>query len=277
MELLRVDQFQTESTDRVFREPALGHACLLLFFGACGVGFCALPILVGAWGLFAWLPGSICLLAAGLGARGVLGGLLRPHWVVRVRDAGIALHLRSYLNADLPLSDEVVLWIPRSEVAALRPLRRKYQAPSDDGDYTVREALLEIALTQPAPESLRLALERERAPADRRRTHHKVHLVRQTAPDRIEVTWRSPRGVLRPGLKRFLAAAELDYTVAEPAARQTGAWRELDAAGFDDLVLELCEGGDLFTAVRLLRKRHGWSLVDARRFVDELTGGRRAA
>jgi hypothetical protein len=102
-----------------------------------------------------------------------------------------------------------------------------------------------------------------------------VHLVRIVAPDRIEVAWRSPLVVLRPRLARFVEAASVEFTVESEVARRDPPWRDLDTSAFDDLVLERCEAGDLFTAIRLLRDRHGWSLSEAKRFVDELRGDQR--
>jgi hypothetical protein len=277
VQLLSADRFVPESTDRVFREPVLPRIVLLLVFGAIGAGWCALPLVVGPWGLCGWIPGLPCLLVAALPARGVLRGLRGGHWVVRIRREGLALHLRSYLNADLPRGDEVVLWIPRAEIAALHALRRRRRVPHEDGDWVAREEALEIRLTHERTAELERALERERKPANPQRTHHKVHHVRVSAPGRLLVTWRSPHAALRPGLKRALAALAHDYPLEAPAEERIADWRALDPAAFDDLVLDLCEQGDTFTCIRLLRRRHGWSTTEAKRFVDELASGRSAA
>ena len=277
MELLRESEFRCEPTDRVFREGALGRVAVLVIFGGIGAALCALPIVAGAKGFVAWLPGLPCLLAAGLGWRRVVRGLRVDHWAVRLRREGIALHLRSYLNADLPADDEVILWIPRGEVRALRPVRRRLVVAGDDGDDVSHEEVVELELTHDAPETLAAALQRERVPTVRYRTHHMVHLVRLVAPDRIEVMWRSPRGALRPRLARFAETASVEFTVEEAVARRDAPWRALDSKAFDDLVLDRCEAGDVFTAIRLLRDRHGWSLGEAREFVDELRGDRPAA
>lgn len=274
MDLLRPSDFRVEENDRVFREPALGRIFLVVLFGGLGIAWTALPVLAGPAGFFGWLFGLPCLLASALGAPGVLRGLRAGHWVVRLRREGIALHLRSYLNADLPADDPVVLWIDRREIAALVPLRQRKTLPSSDGDATMIETRLEIRLTHARTAELAQALKRERSPGNRGRTHHHSYGVRVSASDRVEVTWRSAHYALRPGLARFLAAAEADYPVEDLRKERLEDWRELDARAFDDLVLERCEQGDHFGAIRLLRQRHGWSTTEARQFVDELTGRR---
>lgn len=276
MDLLRPSDFRVEEHDRVFREPVLGRVFLVALFGGLGIALTALPLLAGPAGFLGWLFGLPCLLAGGLGARGVLRGLRGGHWVVRLRREGLALHLRSYLNSDLPEDDPVVLWIDRREIAALVPLRQPKTLPGSDGDATMVETRLEVRLTHARTAELAQALKRERTPQDRGRTHHHSYGVRVSAADRVEINWRSAHFVLRPGLGRFLAAAEVDYPVQDVERQRLDDWRELDASAFDDLVLERCEQGDHFGAIRLLRQRHGWSPTEAKRFVDELTGRREA-
>jgi hypothetical protein len=277
VDLLTDDAFVPESADRTFREPVIGRIVLLVIFLAIGVGWCALPLVVGPWGFLAWIVGVPCILVSVLPARGVLRGRRGGQWVVRVRRAGLALHIRSYLNADLPLEDAVVVWIPRAEIASLHAVRRKRHMPHDDGDWVAREEALEIRLTHGRTDELAHALERERCPQNRRRTHHKAHHLRVTGPDRLLLTWRSPHAALRPGLKRALEALSLHFPLEAPTDERVVDWRKLEPPGFDDLVLDLCEQGDTFTCIRLLRERHGLSLTEARRFVDELAGGQRAA
>jgi hypothetical protein len=276
MDLLRPADFPLEENDRVFHEPVLGRVVLVLLFGGLGIAWTVLPMLAGPAGFLGWIVGLPCLLVSALITPGVLRGLRGGHWVVRLRREGLALHLRSYLNADLPPDDPVVLWIERAEIAALVPLRQRRTLPGGDGDRTMVEERLEIRLVHARTAELAQALKRERTPRDRGRSHYHAHGVRLAAVDRIELTWRSANFLLRPGLKRFLRAAEVDYRIEDLRASRLDDWRELDARAFDDLVLELCEQGDRFTAIRLLRERHGWHLTEARHFVDELSGRREA-
>ena len=59
-------------------------------------------------------------------------------------------------------------------------------------------------------------------------------------------------------------------SLAEPTLIDFSKPKELGEAEVDVLILELARNGETFAATDLLRKRRGYSLRDAKQFVDEL-------
>src|SRR5262245_44261192 len=109
MRLLRLDEVPTGERDRVFR-----HSSARALFAALAA-LCA----AGGFFLFGWQRGSV--LAYYLAGLTLLGLLVMRHfvlarfqpsnWLVRLCDAGLFVHFRSYLNYHLPQADPTVVFI----------------------------------------------------------------------------------------------------------------------------------------------------------------------
>lgn len=284
MQLLRADEFHPEPDDTVFRERVVGRIVAVMLFTAIGVAWMLAPLarwlVVPAWigWAVAFVFGMPCLLVGALSMRPVWRGLARDHWVLRVRQSGIALCLRSYLNADPARGGTCVAWIPSTEIRCVRRGSVTRHLPEHrSGTRREDETYLDIELTHASTTELVHALAQERANPRPGRAHFSASCIRLARPDAIRVTWRDAHVALRPGLARALDALAASATVADAAPHADVDARLLDEKASDDCVLELCEKGARIEAIQVLRQKRGMDLTSAKKLVDELCSGTRAA
>ncbi len=273
-----------EATDRVVRERALPGVILSLLMG--GVTVVCLMVAaseanvlarlpVGLFGLFfAWVTKSILV--------GSLRGFGKDAWVLRIRDRGLVLKLRSHLNDDLPREDRIVLHIPWSEIESAWSVSGYRETPSSEVGSTRTERLvyIDLQLTHDRTAEVQSALVAERNSPRTRRVHFNNAAVTLPEPDRLRIQLFGAKHLMKPGRKRILAWLGEHIKIDEPLRLNETDWQDLAPSELEDRALSLIEQGDKISAVVLLRQRYGWSLNRTMQFVEELASDdqdRRAA
>jgi hypothetical protein len=111
------------------------------------------------------------------------------------------------------------------------------------------------------------------------RIWHGVHIWRDfpvsiTAEGLIRVQWSGRQTVVTPRLKRALAMLGTHLSVRpEVEACQDFTVPVADQRQMEQRIVELVEQGRLLDATKLARQRYGYSLSEARTFVEQLRGG----
>ena len=207
--------------------------------------------------------------------------LLHSNWVFAYGPGGIWVNLRSYRNHRLKQADTVVHFSFDELEAAQEDIVRRSE-DMGDGTMTWREFSLCLQLRKSNVDRLMQAIASERNLKSTTkllcglitisgRSNHTP--VRVTSTGSVRIMWRSRYDFVRPGLSKVLNRLSKYVHVPESHPGSTEPdWRTLSSQQFDDRILELVEAGETIAAVKLLKLRRGYSVTQARRFVDELTG-----
>jgi hypothetical protein len=265
-----------------FRYRATGPAILfLLFFGialASGIGA------FRAWGaswlgviLLGWVAfwfGLFALLTSSM-----LRARLRPGaWLVRVRNDGVLLKFRSYLNDHFSAHDPTVVHIPFNDIAWCREHRveRTTGERYGPGDRVTRRVrYVEIKTSGAIATELAARLAAERARRGPRRRHvfgtsstSSRHYPVQVSDGVVRIEWD-----VHPNARAFLDAIGTRVAIEQDAksAVDYGSLEHLPKPQQEQRLLELVASGNRIEAIRAARRLYDLSLTDAVRFVDELS------
>jgi hypothetical protein len=276
--ILRVESLRRERGDALARESLLGASVVLALLGLVGLGWALVPLPSVLLRLALGLAGLPCLLVFALMLPSVARAWRRGHWIVLARREGVALNVRSVLNADLPDDEPTVAWIEAGELEGVRLVEELDTVPaSDGGSQPRRSTWLELVLSRGDAGELEAVLQRERRHSGRGRTHFHAYPVEVVAATRVRVAWSTGSVRLRPALHGFLAALGRHQRVLEPVTLREGDWRTRPDEALDEYARELAAAGRRMDALRVLRERRGWELVRAKAHLDALERRSRAA
>lgn len=205
---------------------------------------------------------------------------LRSNWVFAYGPGGIWINFRSYKNHRLEPANTVV-HLSFDEVDFARRETVVMSEDMGDGTMTWKEVSLCLQLGDVHGDQLKQAIDVDRK---RRSTTSLLGGLITTygrsnhAPVRVStnrvarIMWRSRYDVVRPGLGKVLDG--LSKYVQVQAVQPGNSDRDcpLSDKQIDDRILGLVEAGETLAAVKLLKLRKGYSVTEAKRFVDELTG-----
>ena len=264
---------------------AYRHRVWTAALGLAVMGGLALALLYVAWhgGLrfnsrgngippfIGWFAGGVLALLTWAMPYAFLKKRLKPSNWLAIRTAeGLFLKYRSYLNAHFPEEDEQIVFLPYGSINAARLHRRRWLTPSSQGRTRHTSAtFVEFQLRdQREVERLaaKLAAERDtKAPkittwyGSRRRGRYGDYPA-QIAPDgTLAIAW-----AVYPGAKQFLADIADKVEVAD-TTRTDYNWREATSPAEDAAAMTtLGRMGDSFSVIRLLRRKYGLSLTDAK-------------
>ena len=228
------------------------------------------------WGL----TGAFALFLVPMLLGDLLARFRSTNWILWLQPDGLWINLRSYQNHHLD-DAPVVAFLEYREIASAGLQIQSFSTPATSGRGTrtwkVQSLHLRLKHAETQPMRDALAAERKAPPATRnclgvkvssRATHFAVTLP---ADDLIRIAWRGGTGnSLAPRLKHVLQQLALHVEVTEASRQQHGDWRQLSDAEVGDQILALVQTGATFEAVRLLKQRKGYTIAEARRFVDEL-------
>jgi hypothetical protein len=205
--------------------------------------------------------------------------LRSTNWLLRIAPDGLWINLRSYHNRDFAPA-ATVLFLPYPEIAGVSQHAVKRSERTSDGTAAWTDRCLDVRLVDPAPADVATEIAEER-----RRTVPGSHLgglvtsnsrnnhVPVTLPtDRVlRLAWRGRFDFIVPGLTKTLNELGAECTFEEPSVKDVADVKALTSDEIDRLIIECVETGDTFGAVKLLQEHRGFSLRDAKQFVDELT------
>jgi hypothetical protein len=203
------------------------------------------------------------------------------NWLMQIAPDGLWINLRSYQNRDFTPA-ATVLYVSYREIASVKQHAVERSTHTSDGSTTWTERYLDVQLVDPAPEEVGAEIAEER-----RRTIESVHLgglvtskgrsnhVPVTLPtdNVLRLAWRGRFDFIVPSLTKTLAELATHCPIAEATVKDDTDLNALSGQELDRLILDRVENGDTFGAIELLREVRGYSLHDAKKFVDGLTVG----
>jgi len=223
--------------------------------------------------------GGLIALACGLGAIAhgalCLSTFRRHNWLMRYGPDGLLIRLRSYQNGHLPDDHPTLALVRTEEIASVRVRTETHDSVYDRGSATSNRAVfLDIELRDKDTAALSRAIEAETQaqPPRRRLVISRDEQVRVYVPERgvIRIPWRGSVNWLAPGIGRTRRILGATLPFGEPEARRTD-WRRADEGiELEEQLVDLCDQGDMITAMAIARRRYGMNLGDARRFIEEI-------
>jgi hypothetical protein len=280
MKLYAPDQVPEVIVGRVCRQSRtvsiLGTIALMVILAALPAYFVILarpsmwisfPVLSFASLMMMWLAGRL------------VNAFRATNWLMQIAPDGLWINLRSYLNREFARAD-TVLFVPYTEIATAGEYSVKRSAKDDDGTMVWTERYLDLRLVDPVPDDVSGEISEERRRevvheylggfvTSRGRNNHVPVLV----PDErtLRLSWWGRSDFVVPSLKHTLRELAGKCTVGEATKKDATNLDHLTGEEVDQMIIECVETGDTFGAIKLLQQKKGFSLTDAKKFVDELT------
>lgn len=266
MQILRDDQVPTLPEEQTLRETAWGDLASASAFAVLAAAFVWLPYSPWGYEVVGWVCWGLAALFAGiawLGFNGFRGSRDPKGWKLRWLADGLYVRYRSFRNRSFPPATPSVVYLPRREIAAIRPGRLTLVTIDSEGDRAHwRRSGLQIELdgVDTAPLARALADEaRQRGPRGGRYKHQPVTLGRDGS---LWVEARRNTRLLDALARHFQVASEQPEALRDPA-RMTSAEQQ-------DHILDLLLAGDRMGAIRMARRLNGGSLAEAKALVESL-------
>jgi hypothetical protein len=278
MRLLRLAEVEPSAGDRVFRyaptrallaaSAVLGTSVVLV-----GLGWHARS---GA--VYDWVAAALAL-AVVLMRRFVLARFRPSNWLVRLRDDGVLIQFRSYLNYHFPADDRTVVFLPYDAIRSARLVRETSTVYFANERSQRRRRLVELEIDDGAALATALTEERARpAPYEKcwygtSATVYQHYPVQMASPTLLQVEW----GVV-PGAQVLLDALRLHTTIA-PSVDVSQDFTRLKAASHEEqeaYLRKLAATGQTIAAIYLARRLYGLGIEQAKTAVDGLVGRRTA-
>ncbi len=275
-----------------FTVPAFGDTQLLCrpgrlvpaLSGLAISSMLVVPMLAIAWKGGPWLLGIILGLMALFLIPLLIGDLrarCRPtSWLMCIRPEALWINLRSYQEQSTD-SEAAVVELNYAEIAEVYKYQESYSTPNDKGgNRRTKVTSLDIRLNHEQTAELQQALsiwrrheQPERVYFGNIRVRNVVNSVPVSLPaaNVVRLAWRGSSHWIAPSMGRTLNVLASSVKVAAPSRRDRPSWRNLSEVELDDQILELARSGKSMDAIRLLTKRRGYSLTNAKQFVNELT------
>ena len=149
-----------------------------------------------------------------------------------------------------------------------------------DGTTVWTDRYLDVRLVESAPAELAAEISEERrrfvpgkhlrglVTSRRRNGHVPVSLPNEQT---LRLAWRSRFDFITPSLKTVLRDLAGHCAVDEASTKDLSDEKLVTGDEVDRLIIQSVETGDRLGAMKLLQSKRGYSLTDAKEFVDELT------
>jgi hypothetical protein len=257
---------------RIFRE-ARWVRLLSVVTGIILVGaFVAVALSTHEW--FPWI------IAAGMSlfCLPVISGFIHTfhpsNWLLAINPSGLWLKFRAYDNDNMSPDDIVVVQLAFSEIAWVRKVKETSITPdSEHGSRSSHHTYLELQLHDEDISILEQHLreEHKRRPAKGWKSEH--YPVRIASPGRLRVEFSGSCSLITPRVSKALGLlkSQVELRPAETDL-QDYTISSKDKAEQESRILELVQRGERMAAIQTVRKLYGYSLAQARQFVDDLEG-----
>ena len=276
MRLLRLRDVQTSPVDRVFRYSPMRIGIFSLALACAAVAL----VLVDWEGrrrstyYVAYYVVGVLVLGLVLMRRLVLARLRSSNWLVRMRDDGLLIQFRSYLNYHLPGEDVAVVSIPYQDIRSARLLRERTEIPAQDGNRKKTRRLVELELAgDVTPLSKAFAAESAK-PGPREKTWHgnvstlyRHYPVRMVSLPFLQVEWS-----VVPQATVFLDALRTHTKIAPPVAVSEDFLHigSLSGEEQEKRLHDLDQRGETIAAIQIAARIYGYDLNRAKAFVEGL-------
>lgn len=194
------------------------------------------------------------------------------NWLVRLGSGRLVIKYRSTFNAHFAEDDPQIVDLPFSEIVSVREVQETMQTTSLSGgrSRTCKVSYLEMKVASAVDTSVleeALTAERNRpAPMGRFSSSRTLHFpVSVPQPGLLRIEWS---GVV-PKLPRALSIMSRQLAVEEPV--DGGDRRDIAALAEDEkhaAIRKLARSGDTIGAIKMTRSAFGWSLAQAKQYVD---------
>jgi len=255
---------------QVFRESRLTRIIAVLV----GLMFVSLGLYI-VWfrgERMGWLfAGGAALIPLIFGFR-LVNSFRSENWLMRYGPPKLLIKIRSCDNHSFDDGDPVVMELDTSEVEWIRKVRETVVTKDSDGRQSETSTYLDLKLRDANLAELELKLK------DERQRSHKgfkvLHYPVQAMPDGvIRVQWRGGSTWITPKVEQAIAMLKSVVDVhAEYSETRDYTVEPADKAAQEMQILELARSGKTIDAIKLARKRYGYSLRQAKDFVEELQG-----
>lgn len=274
--LMREIDVPATPRDRVFRSSRLSAVvAVLICLAACAA------MIIFHWPaprLSDYFSGAILLLLFLL-RRFVTARFHPSNWLVRMRNDGLYIHFRSYLNDHLSAEDPTVVFLPYEAIRSARLVREKVETPDPARNNTVDTQTLrwvefELAI-DPAPLATALATECARPAAmvkhwyGESSTLYRDYPILMQSPPFLRVKWQ-----VVPRASVFLSALQGRVEIA-PSVNIAADFSNLKGLPRDQQeqrLRDLDQRGHTIDAVYMATQLYGLNLTQATSFVGELRG-----
>jgi len=233
----------------------------------------------------------------------------RPsNWLIKMDSHCMRVKFRSYLNDHLPEEDLIIAEIPYSEIAWARKTKEQLvtKSFSDDGPVTEYLTYLDLKLNSPETETLRQAMldESNRRPPIEKMNHDLFQARKRRAPEseiallKAEIKREAqhrPKGgsrfstgihihhpvrmvdesilrfnwaFIRPRISKVLQMLEKNILIESPVKLSANLSKANGDVEGD--ILDLTVRGKKMEAIALAREHYGYSLSEAKEFVESL-------
>lgn len=263
-----VPRYGVENT---YRHP---RATPLLVFAASAAFMAGWTLFMHARGssFVLYLPALAAAVVAGYTLAGAWAAFRSSNWLLKSAQDGLYIQFRSFLNRRLPDDGPTVVHFPPTDIEGVRVTREQLTLPNrDGGDMITTLTFIDIVLHTGDTAGLREALRRERTQVSATAWRGATHLqfpVRIPEPNVIRIHWTAQTSADRAAdyLSARYGRLEDKTIIREP-------WHALEPEGQEALIVDLCERGEVVTAMRLAQLRYDLNAREARRFVKELMRG----
>ncbi len=274
---MKLSEVRISVADVVYRESPWNKVlAVLMSLIVSGVPF---VIAVMSGNVIFYIAGAFGLLFVGVFGSLLVKTLRPDNWLMRITSSAVVVKYRSFANAHLPKEDLVAFVLDRAELKWARSSKSKRITPgSQSGESrSDHRTSLEIGIDPSVTQELEplLVAERQRQEPPRGMTksssktlHYPVSIPESGV---IRIEWRSGQSWITPSIKHVLAQLAKWTTIEEPK-QATANYASLTSKDMqtEDKILELAASGEVIAATRLVRKIYGYSLAEARQFVDDL-------
>lgn len=206
---------------------------------------------------------------------------LRPsNWTLAIGPDGLWLNVRSFQNYQLDLG-KTVAYFPYRDITGVSQHSSWRSTETVDSIVSWKETALDVHLDVSNIAALRHEIADERVRRTTRsvfgglitvsgRTNHVP--IRLLEDGTLRIMWKSRYDFLRPGLPKVLELLSRHVNVSlDRSSRQENIdWNHLTDTELDEQILRSVESGDHLSAVSLLTAKRGYSLTEAKQFVDQL-------
>ena len=275
MRLLRLNEVETGSNDRIFTHPRM--LALIVWLGV----FAAATAMLVYASAGNWKPGYIfgpALLLFLLFTVGFVTARFHPsNWLVCASNTGIYAQYRSYLNYRLPADEPSVVFLSYGEIASAHLVHERVQTPDPSqrsGTQTQFLRYIELELSgDVAPLASALQAEQsEKAPLVKRwygttSTLYQDYPVTMATPPFLRIRWD-----VVPRAEKFLDFLRPHTRIADPVSvtHDFAHLQSLDREAQQEQLRELAARGQIVTAIYTARKLYCCSLVVAKEMVEDL-------
>jgi len=272
VQLLNYPEVHQAEIRQTFKNVSWRSLALVVIVMAAITGYTTIPKGEPTSPILIAIPGLLTVLFSVLLLLRFLQCRSHRNWLVKLSDAGAYVNLQSEITTPAAAGVAEVLFIPREMVESITRVRELRILPYRGGQHRAHYAYFDIAVTEPLPEALLLALARiRRNPKLKggtgiRRDFHSPVRIENGQTLRLVWDWMTPRE--EDAAKIFAA----EYVLSPARKVNAPKWSALSLEEKDRYIDTLWEWGHVEDAVHLSAMIRNTSARTAARYLADRLG-----